>query len=77
MLRVRAQAETATLTTSRDQFYKEIVETMRFRNLTTKPSGILTILFIGIVMHGVCGQRSFADDPAWKLDGRPVGLRKN
>ena len=40
MLRVRAQAETATLTTNRDQFYKEI-------------------------------------DPAWKLDGRPVGLRKN
>ena len=70
MLRVRAQAETATLTTSRDQFYKEIVETMRFRNLTTKPSGILTILFIGIVMHGVCGQRLFADDAREKAAHR-------
>jgi len=70
VLRVRAKAETATMTTRRDQFYKEKVETMRFKNLTTKPAGILTILFIGIVMHGVCGQRSFADDAREKAAHR-------
>jgi hypothetical protein len=35
---------------------------MQFRILTTNLSAILTILFICILMNGVCGQRSFADD---------------
>ena len=41
------------MTTNMDPSYKEKVETMRFRNLATRPSGMFTILFIGIVMHGV------------------------
>jgi hypothetical protein len=46
------------------------VETMRFRNLATNLSAIVTILFAIIAMNGVCGGRSFGDDAREKAAHR-------